>query len=65
MWGTNEQCVYRNTQKLVGGDLWQKISLPVSELKLFSGKATDGGFRRMLLSFCCEDEIIVNNLLVI
>lgn len=65
MWGTAEQCVYRNVQKLLGGDLWQKISLPFSELKLAFGKAGDGQLKRVVLSFCSDEEIIINNLLVI
>ncbi len=65
MWGTEERCLFRNVQKIVGGDLWQKISFPVSELKLLSGKAVYVTMEKVLLSFCSEQEIIINNLLVI
>jgi len=64
-WHTDEQVILKSVQKLVGGDLWQKISIPLSEFKAVGTRQTDTEFSQMVLAVCAEEEIIINNLLVI
>lgn len=62
-YGQNQK-VYGVSQKLLGGEMWQKICLALGELKGERGRAPDGWSQCEVLCFEAQNEIILNNLIL-
>lgn len=54
--------LYRQTVELLGGNIWQKVSLPIIEFKLENGKPLKENNIIEILHFHPEDSIVLNNI---
>lgn len=58
------QKVYGVTEKLIGGELWQKVCVSLSELKGERGRVPGSWSLCEVLCFEAEKEIIINNVIL-
>lgn len=63
--GMDEQKIFLALIDLVGGELWQKVSVTVDDYKCISGTGSQPkeGVKQTLLAFVAEDDVILNNIL--
>lgn len=63
--GKPEQKIYRATVSLVGGNLWQKAVVPLSQLKNETNRPIKEVSSAGLLSFIAAKRIIINNIVMV
>ncbi|MEG1710326.1 MAG: hypothetical protein RR054_01680 [Clostridia bacterium] len=62
-WGTPNMTLFRTVHKLVGGQLWQKVSTTMDDFKSVSGKFAKDNLSSLILAFSAEQDIVLNNIL--
>ena len=58
------QKIYGVTEKLVGGELWQKVCVSLAELKGERGRVPGSWSLCEVLCFEAEREVIINNVIL-
>lgn len=63
-WGNMEQKLYKTTINLLGGNLWQKVVLPINQFKNESNRQLKDIVNANILSFVAQKKIIINNIVL-